>query len=183
MPTIRLARNATLLVAGVYSVALAQSDLVRHWGVPWPYKFDPTADLRGWRVAAAHVSSLADHFRTNSGQPFIIADSQRLAAALGFHLPRSSASAPPAVQTVPSVLPRDDFALWPRFDSSENAAAYTGANALYVSDNGRAEAPTALIRASFARVERLGAFDVIRGGHRVRRLTFFACYDYRGPPF
>jgi hypothetical protein len=181
--TTRLAQHATLLVAGGYSVVLAQTDLVRHWGVPWPYEFDPTAELRGWRVAASNISTLASSLRTGSPPSLIIADSPRLAAAFGFCLPKTTPGSPPAVQTVPAVLPRDDFAFWPRFDSAGHSREFAGANALYLTEGEGGDGPPSILAASFARVDRLGSFEVIRGGHRLRRLTFFACYDYRGPPF
>lgn len=185
--TTRLAQNATLLVAGAYSVVLAQTDLLRHWGVPWPYRLDPTVKFRGWRTSAEQLAAIAASMEKKTGRPvFLIADSAALAAALDYHLQPLLGEGPlsPRVQPLASAVPRSDFAFWPRYDfrPASGKLIEASAGALYVAD-GPLQAPPGALARSFAGVQRLGTIEVMRGGHGVRELALFACYDYRGPPF
>ncbi|MGI8602565.1 MAG: ArnT family glycosyltransferase [Verrucomicrobiales bacterium] len=187
--TVRLAQNATLCVAAAYSIVLAQSDLLRHWGF-WPYRLDPSTHARGWRTSASAVSEALDALSKESPEAaFVIADSAALAASLNFHWPTSfpkrNTPLSPLVQTVASPIPSSDFAFWPRYDFLPGAAgpSLSGRSALFVTADKALPLPPAAVRNSFQHVDRLGAIEVMRGSHVVRSLALFACYDYRGPSF
>lgn len=181
----RLAQNASLLVAGAYSLAGLHSDLARHLGVPWPYRLDPTADTRGWRETTAHTAAalraLAAGPETR-GPAFLIAESPELASVHEFYLP-GDLPMPPAAATrlrchVPARQAVDsDFSLWPGY---ADEAGWAGFDALFVSESDDPGALEVLSR-QFERLEKLGRIEVRRGRWPVRSVSFFACRSWRGP--
>ena len=157
--THRLAQSATLLVAAVYSILALDSDLARHFGLRWPYGFDPTSDRRGWRETADTVRRAGAELaaRDSPAAAFVIGDSPRLASALNFYLPHSTPAL--ACHVIDHLAVDSDFAFWPGYAD----ASFTGRSALFVAETVRPDS-LALLQRQFARVESLGSVEIHRGG-------------------
>lgn len=181
----RLAQNASLLVAGGYSLLALHSDMARHLGVPWPYRMDPTSEIRGWRESTAQTAAALRTMSTArgaSGPVFLIADSPELAAIHEFYmnddwpLPKATTTRirchVPARHAVDS-----DFSVWAGY---ADESSWAGLDALFVSESAEPASLEVLSR-QFARLESLGRIEVRRGRWPVRNLSFFACRSWRGP--
>jgi len=181
----RLAQNASLLVAGAYSLLALNSDVSRHLGLPWPYRADPTVGGRGWReladqTSAAHKALMDQDDR---GRPvFLIAETPALAAVVEFYLARTD-GLPAAEATrlrchVPARLVVDnDYSFWPGY---ADEPSWRGLDALFVADAPSPETFAVLGR-QFDRLESLGRIEIRRGRWPVRSVEFFACRSWRGP--
>lgn len=184
--TLRLALKAGLALAAGYSVVLLQPDLLRHAGLTWSYQLDPAGKLRGWKQAATECAPVITATAAGpDGEPFLIADSQSLAAVLEFYLaPDLPVFQPdgkhPRVFAPARVIAQDETAFWPRYDAA--GSPYLGRTALYITDDDRGRPPHAEVRDGFDSVKPVAMFDLMRAGQPVRRLTIFACAGWHGRP-
>lgn len=183
--THRLAQNASLLVAAVYSLLALHSDLARHLGLPWRYRLDPGVSAVGWRESAAQTAAAWRTLKSGSGPSrpaFLLADTPELAAVLAFYLPPDLALPAATTTSLRCHLParlavESDFSFWPGYSEEPG---WQGSDALLVSES--ADPPAlALLSHQFRQLESLGRIEIRRGGWPVRTLSFFACRSWRGP--
>jgi hypothetical protein len=114
--TLKIAMRTTALAfAALFSLLIAQTDLLRRSGITWPYldaaprgngfsywtswKKDSTGVNRGWRETAALVDHVRNQISDTYGeQPFLIASSPEIAALLAFYM----ADEQPTVESMPA---------------------------------------------------------------------------------
>ncbi|MFN0130277.1 MAG: ArnT family glycosyltransferase [Verrucomicrobiales bacterium] len=181
----RLAQNASLLVAGGYSLLALHSDMARHLGVPWSYRMDPTSEIRGWKESTAQTAAALRTIATAQGasqQAFLIAESPGLAAIHEFYMTGDGPFPHASVTRIRCHVPArhavdSDFSVWVSY---ADETSWTGLDALFVSESAEPELLEVLSR-QFDRLESLGRIEVRRGRWPVRRLSFFACRSWRGP--
>jgi hypothetical protein len=116
---VRILAFAGLFVGGGMSLAIMNTDALRALGVPWPYKLDPGARLRGWRGTAQFVGDFRKGFEQTGGRRvFLVASSYGIASELAFYLPEKNASLPghPLVYTPESQAADSEYFFWPRYD-------------------------------------------------------------------
>ena len=192
------------LVALALAIGIAMSfvilgtDMIRAAGIPFPYKLDPGARLRGWKSTAIMVDDFRKKYERDSGKPaFLIANKYQTAALLSFYLPDKRTEGPghPAVYVPESQDIDSEFAFWPRYDEfvapppgtkpaeeyyteEQGVNLFTGRNALYITDEINDTPPSAIER-GFERVEMVALFDVERRGQVLRTVRIFACTNYR----
>ena len=200
-------RTITLVLAGVQSVFLVNTDFVRAAGLPWAFESrldrqsspalhllsrDPSGPQRGWPQAGRLLGDMLIDTQLKSpqeGRYFVIASNWRLAAALNRHLP---ADAPchwpsplhPRVHCIQDVADwSHPFSRLPRYDARQpdGSSLFAGKDALFVSDDPARTSPPPGIRNAFARVELLSVAQVFHVGEPVRELKIFACYGYQPP--
>lgn len=110
---------AALLVGLGMSLLVVETDVTRSLGVNFPYQFDPSKRLRGWRTSAQLLESLRTEYETKLGQPlFLIANSYGNAAVLGFYLKEKRTEGPghPPIYFPESQNIENQFSFWPRYD-------------------------------------------------------------------
>ena len=180
---VRLAQNAGLLLAGLYSLVLADTDIVRDRGVVWPHVFDPTSDSRGWKLTAGQVATVVEKVRTSggSGAPAtwdLRAVSPEWAAALSLAWPGTDRRHSTLVRPLELPVPTSNFSYWT--EPPDPAAPDRGVLCVVEAGETADAVPEALSRV-FGSVQWVTAFDVVRGGHSLRRVAVFACSQYRAP--
>jgi hypothetical protein len=189
----------TALVVGmVMSFAILGTDAIRAARIPFPYKLDPSARLRGWKTTAITVNDFRKKFERDTGKPaFLIGNKSQTASLLSFYLPDPRTEGPghPPVYTPESQDIESEFAFWPRYDEfvatppgskpaeeyyteEQGVNLFTGRNALYISDEVNDLPPSAIER-GFERVEMIALLDIRRRGLPLRTVRIFACYNYR----
>ncbi len=164
------------------------TDLLRHAGIPLSYQRDRSRDWRGWRTTAREAATLITEAAPQApGGLFLLAEDERLASILNFHLPASlpilrPTPRHPAVQIPASPVPESDYHFWPSYNSSaDGRSAFQGRTALYFTTSDAAQPPPSLLR-SFRLITPLSVFDTLQRGLPLRRLKVFACLDYQLPP-
>lgn len=187
-----------LAVGAVMSFAVLSTDVIRSAGVSFPYKFDPSSRLRGWKTAAIAVNDFRKKFESESGKPvFLIGNKYQTAALLSFYLPDQRVEGPghPPVYIPESQDIESEFAFWPRYDEFVDAPQqrkpddeyyteeqgvnlFEGRNALYITD-AIDDTPPSAIERGFERVERVAVLDITRHGMPLRTIRIFACYNYQ----
>ncbi len=179
---VRLAQNAGLLLAGLYSLVLADTDIVRDRGVVWPHDFDPTSEARGWTLTAAQLASVVEKVRTPTAGAApaaweIRTLSPEWAAALSIAWPGTDRHHSTLVRPLEVPVPTSNFSYW-----AEPAGADPPPGVLCAVEAGAAaEAVPETLSRTFSSVQFVTAFDVVRGGHALRRVAVFACSRYRPP--
>jgi len=110
---------AALGLGMVMSLVSLNTDAVRRLGVRWPYKQDPSGQLRGWETAAIAVEDLRHKMEQETGKSlFLIADKYQTAASLAFYLPEKRTDGPghPAVYFPESQAIENQYSFWGRYD-------------------------------------------------------------------
>jgi hypothetical protein len=110
---------AAMALAALMSLVISDPDIVRQMGFPLSYDLDPTARLRGWKIAAETVGSFRKKFEAELGNSvFLIANKYQTAAELGFYLPDKLPVAPghPPVYSPVGPFPENQFYYWHRYD-------------------------------------------------------------------
>jgi len=181
------------------SVVVLNVDMLRHAGIQFPYKRDPSKKLRGWRTATEAVEKTRMTVEKELGIPvFLIANGRALAAEVAFYLknPRQDGPDHPAVYTPESQSIEDQYSLWPRYDEfvalkpgqRHPDAQFTeeggfnpfhGRTALYISD-GTEDTPPSAITGGFEKTELISCVDVEHFGFMLRQVRIFLCSNYRG---
>jgi hypothetical protein len=182
----RLAQNSVLTLAAVYSLVGMPHDLCRHLGVPLAYTIDPTSRWHGWSQLASEVEDFLRQ-RHERGEPpvLMMCAEPEHAAVLDFHLPPDVPGVrmwpeQPRIQALSRGLSDHDYAYWPRFDdhgvlsTAEPCAAF-----IVVVGADSAQVPVSA-RRLFQQVNPLIQFDLVRGGHELRRVGFFAAQQWQG---
>jgi 4-amino-4-deoxy-L-arabinose transferase-like glycosyltransferase len=197
---VRIFAFTALGLAGLLSIAMVNTDIVRAIGIPWSYQRDPSARMRGWRTAAAKLESIRAEFETKVGQPvFLIANEHEVASSLAFYMKDKRPEGPgyPPLFIPAEPYFEDQFSFWPRYDElidlppgfqSEDTIyteeqgynPFKGRTALYVSDRDEEKAPSS-IKQGFERWEMIACIDQTRRGLPLRQLRIFACYNYLDP--
>ncbi len=203
MPSKIALRTAAVLLAGIQSMLLMRTDMLRSLHVAWPFqqeqtkeektyagflRVDPSSNMIGWQQCATIVQGGAElAVQTKSTPWFIIAKDWRLAAALEHYLPLhvplvQLSPDTPRVQTIQSAERDNPLALWPRYDEMHGQQAGNALmNALYVTDDEHASQPPTAIRQAFEKYELLSSAIIMHGGWPVRSIKVFACYYYKPP--
>jgi hypothetical protein len=192
----------TALALGlVMSIAILNFDLIRAAGIPLPYRADPSARLRGWRMVGQAVDQFRLEFeRTLGNRAFLIANSYGTAASIAFYLSDKRVEGPghPAVYMPESQDIQNQFSLWPRYDQfvaappdqppkeeyfteQKGVNPFIGRSALYITTSGDETAPSNLENA-FERVEMIALLKFTRHGLPLREIRIFACQNYRSLP-
>ncbi len=176
-----------VLPALILTPIAMDTDLLRHALLPLSYARDRSRDWRGWRTTAAEASAIITQTAPQAPEGlFLLAEDERLASVLNFHLPGSlpilrPTNRHPLVQIPASPVPESDYHFWPAYDSSaDGRSAYEGRTALYFTTSHAAEAPPRL-RATFREVSPLTIFDVMQSGLPIRRIKVFSCTGFAPP--
>jgi hypothetical protein len=134
---------AALLVGLGMSLLVVETDGVRSLGIHFPYQFDPSKRLRGWRSSAQQLESLRSQYEAKLGQPlFLIASSYGNAAVLGFYLKDKRTEGPghPPIYFPESQNIENQFSFWPRYDEwvdlREYARSFLAATAVSEQNGG-----------------------------------------------
>jgi hypothetical protein len=192
--TVRLAQQCALALAGLYTLALSQPDLLRQWGVIWPVPLDPTSRRAGWTQAGREVRALwISHQpalvppRPNTPMLPMICSTPELAAVLDLQCRALEATAPLSFQPIQSPLWAHDFALWTRWDQTPQTAdgrmtsPYLGQSALYLFEGPPTQRLPDAVRRWFTSAQPVASFDVMRSGYRLRRLSAQLLSGFRVP--
>ena len=182
------------------SLLLLDTDLLRGAGLPLPYADDASADMHGWRTAAAEVEQFRIAFERKLGETvFLIGNDYRTAAILSFYLrhPRVEDPGHPPVYIPESQDIQNEFSFWPRYDEfveptdksevnslfSEQAGVneFINRTALYITDAPE-QTPPQNLQNSFTRWELVRSFQVDRRRQPLREIRIFACYQYQTLP-
>ncbi|MEI6560863.1 MAG: glycosyltransferase family 39 protein [Verrucomicrobiota bacterium] len=116
------ARRFALAALGVglaMSLVLVNTDAVRRLGVRWPYKYDPSGQLRGWQTTAIAVDDLRRKMERETGKPlFLIANRCQTVSILAFYLPEKRVEGPghPPVYFPESQAIENQYSFWGRYD-------------------------------------------------------------------
>jgi hypothetical protein len=203
-------RTSLVVLAGLQSILLVNSDFARAAGMRWSFETrlaagqgnwrsffrrDPAGAQRGWTSAGRFLGDvLAERQFTGAvGAPdrrmFVIATDWRLAVSLERALAPEAECFRPS-PSHPRVHALQDPADWshplawlPRYDGRESgaASAYAGRDALVVTDDPGRLSPPPGIRVAFARWELIAVTQIWHAGQFVRELKIFACHNYRPP--
>jgi hypothetical protein len=192
----------TGLALGVLlSVVVLNVNLLRHAGIPFPLKRDPSKKLRGWRATTEALEKVREQTEKELGtRVFLIANGRALAAEIAFYLkdPRQEGPGHPAVYTPESQAIEDQYSLWPRYDEfvplkpgqHKPDSQYTeegginpfhGRTALFVSD-GTEDTPPGSITGGFEKTDLVACVDIDYFGMPLRQVRIFQCTNYRGRP-
>jgi 4-amino-4-deoxy-L-arabinose transferase-like glycosyltransferase len=192
----------TGLALGVLlSVVVLNINLLRHAGIPFPLKRDPSKKLRGWRATTAAVEKVREESEKELGtRVFLIANGRALAAEIAFYLkdPRQEGPGHPAVYTPESQAIEDQYSLWPRYDEfvplkpgqHKPDSQYTeeggvnpfhGRTALFISDSTE-DTPPGSITGGFEKTDLIACVDIDYFGMPLRQVRIFQCTNYRGRP-
>lgn len=153
------------------------------FSAPYPYNFDPSARLHGWRAVARAVDQSRRGLEQEAGRKvFLIADRYGTAAELSFYLPEKHSEFPghPPVYLPASPVFENQFAFWPRYDTAD-PSAFAGRTALYISDRADEGAPASMVD-NFRSVESIGVYEIRQNGGLLRTIRVFACRDYGVQP-
>jgi hypothetical protein len=181
------------------SVVVLNVDLLRHAGIQFPYRRDPSKKLRGWRTTTEVVEKTRLAVEKELGAPvFLIANGRALAAEVAFYLkdPRQEGPDHPAVYTPESQSIEDQYSLWPRYDEfvalkpgqRHPDAQFTeeggfnpfhGRSALFISD-GAEDTPPSAIAGGFEKTELISYVAIEHFGLKLRDVRIFLCSNYRG---
>ena len=198
-----IARTSIVVLAGLQSLVLLRTDIIRDLGIPWPFsqdisdaktyrrflKADPTGAMHGWRETGALVSEVVSAPSAKKGRWFLVADDWRLAAELGFYLPAQTSVLRPTLDHPRVHVYQGDgrvgpFEHWPRYDGDTgNKEGFAGAHALFITDDSRVKQPPAAWLRAFSSWQIVSIAEVKHGGHLVRTIKIFACHGYRPPDF
>ena len=177
-----------VLPALILTPLALDSDLLRHAGIPLSYQRDRSRDWRGWRTTAREAATLiAEAAPQAPSGLFLLAEDERLASILNFHLPQTlpifrPTPRHPAVQIPQSPVPESDYHFWPSYSATaDGRSAYQGRTALYFTTSDAAQPPLRL-RQSFREITPLSVFDTLHRGLPLRRIKVFACLGYLPPP-
>ena len=146
------ARRFALAALGVglaMSLVLVNTDAVRRLGVRWPYKYDPSARLRGWGTTANAVDALRHKLEQETGKPlFLIANKYQTAASLAFYLPEKRVDGPghPPVYFPESQAIENQYAFWGRYDEMTAPPEIARALLPKVADAAKREALAAALK-------------------------------------
>ena len=164
---------AALVLAVPLTVLTYDFELVYALGFHPRPRSDPTMRMRGWRelglavggeVAAMGGTAARDG---TGAQPFVLADSYQMAAALAFYVPGQ-----PRTYCADLGRRRCQYDYWPGFDG------FAGRDALYVTE-GNWPRPHHMLRRAFSRFER-GSTVVYRfRGQPARKFSLFRLYGFR----
>jgi hypothetical protein len=193
-------RTVSLLLAAVQSLIVMRPDLLRQ-AVGWSFqrevltartyrdywRADPSGNLEGWQKTMSAVDAVLVAGPAPSGQPwFLIARNWPLAVECHAYLPGDvpvwrPTPQHPRVHALLGVERDQPLCLLARYDDQRaGAVSFAGRDAIYISDDVRSTPPLE-IRQAFKRWEPLNIGRVMHGGHELRTLSIFACYDYRPP--
>ena len=174
-----------VLPALILTPIALDTDLLRHAGVPLTYQRDHSRTWRAWSTTAREAADvIAEALPQAPGGLFILAEDERLASILNFHLP---ASLPvlrptvrhPTVQIPASAVPESDYHFWPGYASTSGGKnAYAGRTALYFTTSSAINPPPRL-RTTFRDIGPLTIFDTMQFGLPLRRVKVFVCHGYQ----
>jgi len=190
--------GVSLAVALLLSTLILDMDIIRTAGVPWPYKRDPSARLRGWQSAALEIHELRKRIEEQIKAPvFLIGESYGTSSILSFYLPEKRVEAPghPPVYIPESQAIENQFSFWPRYDEflplkpgqklrdpqfSEESGhnPFHGRTALYITSNNSDQAPSSITR-GFQWVELKALYELHRRDQPLRQIRVFLCSNYR----
>jgi Dolichyl-phosphate-mannose-protein mannosyltransferase len=191
---------SALVLGGLSSSLLTNTDVVRAVGIPFPYSADPTSRWRGWRTIAEQVEKFRTEFEAKlGGKVFLIGDTYQTSSALSFYLADKRAEGPghPPVYIPESQDIQNQFSFWPRYDEfleadtsskrdttfSEEAGInpFMDRTALYITDE-LEKVPPQNLQSAFTRCELVALFRIDRKGYPLREIRVFACYQYQTLP-
>lgn len=174
-----------VLPALILTPLALDTDLLRHAGAPLTYERDRSREWRGWSLTSKEAAAIILEAAPQApGGLFLLAEDERLASILNFHLPSSlpllrPTVRHPTVQIPASPVPESDYHFWPGYASdTHKRSAYEGRTALYFTTSAAADAPPRL-RNSFGDIRALTIFDTMQRGLPLRRLKVFVCYGYQ----
>ncbi len=197
-----LLRSAALMLAGLQSMVLMRTDMLRSLGISWPlqkqvssshiYSYflgaDPSSSMMGWRQGTEVLAGiLAAPAKPEQPAWFVIARHWPLAVMFDAYLPSEAKVFQPTpdhprLQVLEQAEREHPFSVLPRYDVVNGGGSdYQGRHALYVSDDTSTAAPPSAIRRAFERWETLSVVRVMHAGQEVRTLKIFACYGYKPP--
>lgn len=172
------------------SLWLANPDGPRALGLSWSYQRDPFLRLRGWKAAAEELERFARELREKTGErPFVIANRYQTAATLAFYARDLDVIRPaPAYPVVNARIfeagkVKNQFPFWPSYllpARAEDAAAFRGKNAIYITDDVRSNQIAPDLLPLFQKSELQREFEVVRRGTLLRSYKLFACYGFQG---
>ncbi len=185
----------TILPALILTPLCLDSQILRHVGIPFPLRSDPSVEWRGWRSTTGELTRIIQEAASKAGEDaqggkrlFLIARDERLASILNFYFPqdlpvRWPTPAHPLVYVAESAIIENAYHTWPRYDSvSSGRSHFVDCTALYITDDLSADDPPLNITRAFRSFRPAALFDVVSAGETVRRIRVFACFDYSGIP-
>ena len=196
-------RTGGFLLAGLFSLVVLRTDLMRSMGLPWPLaavdqnvkttwlrwlRSDPAGRMMGWQRGAATLDAV---IRENRGQVdpwFILASDWQLAVATEFYLPQDAPLFQPEpdyprIHAVQGVNRTSPHSLWRRYDSAvAGSEPFAGKDALYLTISSAEKVPEDVSR-MFGRIEVLTIARIMHAGQEVRSVKIFACHGYHPPEF
>ena len=146
------ARRFALAALGVglaMSLVLVNTDAVRQLGVRWPYKYDPSARLRGWQATAIEVDDLRHKMERETGKSlFLIANRYQTVSSLAFYLPEKRVEGPghPPVYFPESQAIENQYSFWGRYDEMTEPPEIARAMLPKVADSAKREALAAALK-------------------------------------
>jgi hypothetical protein len=132
---------------------------------------DPTNKLRGWKELGQYVST---ELKTMRPDTFILCDDYQQTAELAFYVDGQPITYC-AGTYYSSPKRHTQYDVWP--DRRLDAPQMRGRDAIVIGKGGGIHPD---IVKAFERVERLPTLDILSHGERVRSVTPFRCYGFKG---
>jgi hypothetical protein len=187
-----------LVLGAVMSLLVLNTDLLRSVGIPYSYRKDPSARLRGWKAAAQKVEEIRARMERELGEPvFLIGNERGIAATLGFYLKekRLEGAWHPPVYIPESQHVENQFSFWPRYDEfleptkdvesrdplfseEQGYNPFHGRSALFIVDREVKRLPST-IRNAFEKVELVAVAEQTRRDLPLRQWRVYLCRNYR----
>lgn len=197
-----LLRSAALLLAGLQSMMMMRTDMVRSMGLPLPLArqvdipnpwrsflgSDPSSGMMAWKqMNEVLVPMLEAAQKAGQAPLFVIARNWQLAVGYDAYLPQET----PLLQPTPDHprihvvgLPEREhaLALMPRYDALQGGTSpFLGQDALYITDQPGVNMPPSTLRKEFDRWDTVNVVRLMHAGQEVRTIKIFACYSYKPP--
>jgi hypothetical protein len=180
------------------SLLVLNTDLLRSVGIPYSYRKDPSARLRGWKAAAQKVEEIRARTERELGEPvFLIGNERGIAATLGFYLKekRLEGAWHPPVYIPESQHVENQFSFWPRYDEfleptkdvesrdplfseEQGYNPFHGRSALFIVDREIKRLPST-VRNAFEKVELVAVAEQTRRDLPLRQWRVYLCRNYR----
>jgi 4-amino-4-deoxy-L-arabinose transferase-like glycosyltransferase len=157
------------------------------FSMPYPYGFDPSARLHGWKDLASTVGQIRSQYEKDTARrPFLIASSYGVAAELSFYLAdkRSELPGHPPVYLAESPVIENQFAFWPSYhapgtDTTPGAAnPFIGRGALFIAEGVDSGVPDSLEN-TFAHTKRIAVYQPLQHQSPLRTIHVFECQNYQ----
>jgi 4-amino-4-deoxy-L-arabinose transferase-like glycosyltransferase len=160
-------RSIVVLAASIQSCIVLQPFLTRTLGFNWNFDpphhagilpGNPARDLTGWRLAANQIRKALSANQLDAAHCFLMAERWDVSEPLAFQMGNASPLIP-----------------WSRFDSAKNAATFSKATAIFITDDEALQQPPASILATRPNFKIIAIFALTSHSQPLRTLKVFAC--------